>query len=236
MPQFRVVRHSARWHGTHHWRVSPVRAYYGGWYRDATPRLVYHPKNVRAYLNPDLRIGRNASYLLYALVHDTLHMYQVAKQPLGSDHAYWMEGVADAGAFDLIFGSKARRKQLLSIMNDFLGVSLQHGDLWGYFSTHFADALILLMRWGLIDTLALQEIPLPFSVPPPYQNRTRNIAEERSDGNVYDVDEFSYLIGSFRALRIVRQSDQTFGDLLRSPMSNRKLREYAQDLGEKRPG
>ncbi|MEX0869822.1 MAG: hypothetical protein WDZ39_00105 [Candidatus Spechtbacterales bacterium] len=212
----------------------------------------YYPNNVNVYSES----WNGIAYLIQALIHDISHLYQMepernkvgkpwretgfskttTRQSPKSRSAFnhWSEGGAELAAYKILSGILFGRKNYNELLRE-IGQFFQNGDgadlktyMENYFLGSFAQKIIILCKHGALANPSLKELALPFNV----TKNAQSTIEQRAEKYLFEPVKhynfrLAYSLGLMRCGAIVAAGDMTIAEILRTPITSRKLRELA---------
>ncbi len=239
IPPHKVVRRNPRWH-KEEFTWQPIRAHRASLYSDNTSRLVYDPKIIEDYIakDADYPVKENTAYVCYALLHDVFHMYQAQRGVVRQSHQnHWIEGCADAAAIAFILGNSRASRQISEIATRYLRAPVSMEDIEDIAIRQLARKLVALTQRKLIASANVEWLYLPFSLSQHNQARTDDVATRWFTEKIWaSQSTLKYTLGAYRLWRIAAIEGVAMSHLLMTPISDRRLRNKARSLGEKRPG
>jgi len=195
--------------------------------------FLYYPKRIRVHLQRE-----ESGYLAYVLIHHLIHLYQEPhfivplsemseKQPCKQ----WVEGSVDLAAWSILAPLVASLDRDDALIAQMFGESAQ-GDpeetIEGFTAHFFASLAKSLHRRGMLTHPTVAALELPFSLPIATDARIQElIVGQQKLRMQWTGRNIAYALGHARCARIVSSGIMTIDQLLRTPMTDRKLRQLA---------
>lgn len=224
MPEFEVRR--GRAHPIHEASGTSMGMYAD--YRTKTWFLKWYPKQMTI----DLSTPFGAATLLFDVVHEISHSYQNELFELPCEvpwsQWHWLEGCADLAAMHVWIDGLRRDENPLQPLLDTLNplyVDDPQANPATQVPIRLGWILAILTRSRTIERAHLSELTLPFKIGKPVQEEAEDFARRYLRRTLRNYNYMlPYALGFMRCAQIVAEGEISLPDLLRTPLTSRKLR------------
>lgn len=202
-----------------------------GWYPDDDfVGIKYYPRHLGDRLRTD------PGYVLYGIAHEPVHVYQRSNTEmrwLSDDRKEWLEGVAELAGLKILTDLLKEKTMLRELIDDAVGTrrySETVADLEDFIGRNIANSVYAGARCGIIPKYTIRELILPFRLPRVIlhiaKKELRALKKENAPIPWLQYN-LPYRLGLIRCARIVASGTLTFPEIIRIPLTRRRLKELA---------